>query len=445
MRPFSVQSARSICGRLTLPGDKSIAHRAVIISSLANGTTTISNFPANEDCLYTLRAFQKLGARITSYLKAKNKYLKVYGKGPGALKKPRSPLFAGDSGTTLRLTLGVLAGCNFKVKLTSAKSLAKRPMLRVTAPLRMMGAKISARQLSAPPEEEYPPITIEGRHDLKPINYKMPVASAQVKSAILLAGLRAQGTTRITEPLATRDHTERMLKLFGAEIKTQGRVIAIRAKKQLSSPGALYIPADISSASFFMVLAAILAHSKIIIEKVSLNPSRLGIIKVLKRMGADIKIDRCRLKAAGLEPLGDITVRSSSLRSIRVTVKEVPFLIDELPILMVAVCFAPGKSVFEGAGELRVKETDRINSICLNLKRMGADIEIMKSSGGEKIVIRGGRSLKGCRIRSFGDHRTAMSMVIAGLAARGRSILDDADCINKSFPEFLPILKSLLS
>jgi len=382
--------------------------------------------------------------RITSHLRGKNKYIKVFGKVYAALKEPRGPLFAGDSGTTLRLTLGVLAGCDFKARLTTAKSLAKRPMLRVTVPLRMMGAKITGRKNALSGKEEYPPLTIEGNSNLLPIDYQIPVASAQVKSAILLAGLQARGITRIKEPLATRDHTERMLRLFKVKVETKGRVIAIKGKQQLRSPGIIYIPADISSAGFFIVLAVILARSNIVIAKVGLNPSRLGVINVLKRMGADIKIKSYRRKTAGSEPLGDIAVRSSALRAVRITAGEVPYLIDELPVLMVAACFAQGKSIFEGIRELRVKETDRINSMCLNLKKMGADIRVIKGNGSEKIVIRGRKPLRGCRIRSFGDHRTAMSMVVAGLAAQGRSVLDDAGCINKSFPEFLSILKGLL-
>jgi 3-phosphoshikimate 1-carboxyvinyltransferase len=235
-----------------------------------------------------------------------------------------------------------------------------------------------------------------------------------------------------------------MLKFFKADIKTQGKDILIKGGKELHSPGKIYLPADISSASFFMVLAAILPRSKIVIKKVSLNTSRLGIVRALRGMGADITIISRSFKAAGLEPLGDIKIGSSKLKAIRITKKDIPFLIDELPILMVAACFAKGKSVFEGVTELRVKETDRINSMCFNLRRMGADIKVQGGKAKEIIVIRGARGLKGCSLKSFRDHRTAMSMVVAALAASGKSLLDDASCINKSFPEFLPILKGLL-
>jgi len=443
MKPFLVQPASAILGRLILPGDKSIASRAVILSSLVTGSTLVENFPSNQDCLYTVGAFRKLGVQIKSCLKTKNRYLEIFGRGLGALKKPELPLFVGDSGTTLRLLLGVLTGCDFRIKIITAKSLAKRPMLRVTAPLRMMGANIACRRLASQ-KEEYPPIVIQGNSSPRAINYKMTVASAQVKSAILLAGLKAKGITKITEPLATRDHTERMLKFFKADIKTKGKAIFIKGDKELHSPGKIYLPADISSASFFMVLAAILPRSKIVIKKVSLNTSRLGIVRALRGMGANITIISRSFKAAGLEPLGDIKIGSSNLKAIRITKKDIPSLIDELPILMVAACFAKGKSVFEGIEELRVKETDRINSMCCNLKRMGADIKVQGNKAKEIIVIRGLRGLKGCSLKSFGDHRTAMSIVVAALAASGKSLLDDVSCINKSFPEFLPILKGLL-
>ena len=444
MKPFLVRPAlKAPRSRLSLPGDKSIAHRAIIFASLASGTTVISNFPDNEDCLYTFKAFRKMGVRITIRLAGRNKYIKVYGRGRRFFRKPRGAVFVGNSGTTMRLMMGVLAGCDFMARLTAAKSLSARPMLRVSVPLRMMGAQIICRKAPSK-KEEYPPVTIHGRNALLPITYRVPVASAQVKSAILLAALSAEGVTRLREPAATRDHTERMLRFFGAGVKTSGRVVSLKGPAALRSPGALYIPADISSASFFVVLAAIMPGSRISIAKVSLNPSRLGILRVLKRMGADIRIKKSNLKSAGFEPLGDITVRGGALRPVRVSANEVPSLIDEVPLLMVAACFARGVSVFKGVGELRVKETDRIHSVSANLKRMGADVRVINRGGLDTVVIRGGRPLKGCRIRSFGDHRTAMSMVIAALAASGRSVLDDPGCIDKSFPGFIPTLKKVL-
>jgi len=462
MRSFSVRPAACVKGKVSFLGDKSIAHRSIICSSLCTGKTVIKNFPASQDCLNTLKALKKLGVEITQR-KEKDKNLltlTVLGKGLYGFKKPKSPIFVGESGTTLRIMLGVLAGQDFQVKILAARSLSQRPMLRVTAPLRMMGAQICALTKKSPDGkiDEYPPITIRGG-DLNAINYRMPVASAQVKSAILFAGLYAKGITRVKEPIGTRDHTERMLKLFKAGIKIQhppslelrGVVhrsldgggqnqILIKGKARLVSPGSIYVPGDISSAGFFMVLASILADSEIIIKNISLNPSRSGIIMVLKKMGANIR-ELSRINSA--EPMGDLLIKSSQLKGITVKKEWVPLLIDEVPILMVAGCFARGKTVFEGAQELRVKETDRVNSMSKNLTKMGARIRVSGSSGSEKIVIDGVKQLKGARVKSFGDHRTAMSMVVAGMAAAGKTCIDDIACVNKSFPNFLGLIASL--
>ena len=272
----------------------------------------------------------------------------------------------------------------------------------------------------------------------------MPVASAQVKSAILLAGLYATGATCVIEPVKTRDHTERMLRLFKAKIKVKQNKIVIKGKGELISPGRIFIPGDISSASFFIVLATILPDSRISIENVNLNPSRTGILKVLKRMGANIRVTSYELRVTSYEPMGDLLVKSSSLRGTVVRKEEIPSLIDELPILMVAASCAVGKTVFEGVEELRVKETDRIKSMSRNLRKMGADIRVLKTPKAEKIVIQGSGTLKGARVESFGDHRTAMSMVVAALRAQGKTRIDEISCINKSFPNFLTLLKTLL-
>jgi len=441
MKFFLVKPISSCRGEITLLGDKSIAHRAIIISAVTSGKTTIKNFPTNKDCLYTVGAFKKLGIKIIY----SSGTVTVNGRGLYGLKKPKGPILVGDSGTTLRLILGVLAGQNFAVTLTAGKSLAQRPMLRVTRPLRMMGTKIVARRASrVAHREEYPPITIKGGN-LKPITYKMPVASAQVKSAILLAGLYAKGTTKIAEPAKTRDHTERMLKLFKAKIKLKQNKIVIKGNKELVSPRKIYIPGDISSASFFIVLTSILTNSQVLIRDISLNPSRIGIIKVLKRMGADIKVSKCQsVKVSRFEPMGNLLVKSSRLKGTVVRKEEITSLIDELPILMVAASVASGKTVLEGVSELRVKETDRIRSMSENLIKMGANIKILRTLESEKIVIQGVKELKGNRIRSFGDHRTAMSMVVAGLKAVGKTWIEDITCINKSFPDFLSHLKTLI-
>lgn len=429
MKPFEVSHIKRLTGRLNLPGDKSIAHRAVILSSITEAKTTIQNFPFNDDCLATVTVSKRLGIKISV---KKNKTIIVEGKGLCGLKKPSGPIFINESGTTLRLLLGILAGQNFSAKIKAGESLSRRPMKRVIEPLRMMGAKI-----------KYPPVEITGG-TLCGITYKLPVASAQVKSAILLAGLFAEGKTKVIEPVATRDHTERMLSLFKADIKTSKNTIVIKGGRQLVSPGVIKIPADISSASFFMVLAACLAQAKLTIRNVSLNPSRLGIINVLKRMGANIKITNYKLPVTGYEPSGDLTVVSSKLRGAVINKNEIPSLIDELPILMVAASFAKGTTVIKGAGELRVKETDRIKSMVANLRKMRADINITRHNGGEDIIIRGPKQLTGSKVKSYGDHRTAMSMVVAGFLASGNSKIDDVSCISKSFPGFLGALKALI-
>lgn len=451
-----------IRGEVFLSGDKSIAHRSIILGAISSGKTLINNFPFNDDCLATINVFKKLGIKITR--NPKNHTVIVFGKGLNGLKQPNGPIFIAESGTTLRLLLGILAGQNFKVTFTAGESLSKRPMLRVTSPLRLMGAQINAKAKTYKGRhEEFPPIAIKGCN-LKPITYKMPIASAQVKSAILLAGLFTEGSTRVVEQIKTRDHTERMLRLFSADIKIGEHVISVRGLKELISPANIYIPGDISSASFFIVASLILPNSKIVIRKVGLNPSRMSIVKVLKRMGADILttyLPACcpparlaakpragrtgtgRRLAAKFEPIGNLLARSSILKGITIKREEIPSLIDELPILMVAACFAQGKTVLQGVEELRVKETDRIKSMCFNLRLMGARVEIVKEGNSENINIYGARELKGAKVTSFDDHRTAMSMIIAALAAKSKTEIDDISCINKSFPDFVSLLRSL--
>lgn len=451
MKSLCVQPTSSLKGTVILPGDKSIAHRALIISAIAQGKTSIKNFPANLDCLQTLKALQKLGIKISKVLKPKKLFaIEICGTGLGGLKKPTSPLFLGDSGTSFRLLCGLLSGQGFRGRLEAGLSLSQRPMRRISLPLRMMGAKISARRKaqSAKRTEEYPPLTIEGGN-LKGITYKMPVASAQVKSAIILAGLYAKGQTCVVEKVKTRDHTERMLKLFQADIKTIKNRIKLRGNKELVSPGVIDIPGDISSAAFFIVLAAIIPGARLVMKNVSLNPLRIGALRVLKRMGADIKVTESQRhkvtngRGRG-EPAGDIIVKSSKLKGIKVERKEVPSLIDELPILMVAASLARGRTVFRGTQELRVKETDRMNSMLKNLTAMGARLKIDKKQNSENIIIDGVKELKGARVRSFGDHRTAMSMVVAGMKAKDKTYIDDVACIKKSFPDFLDKLNSLV-
>lgn len=447
MKTFLVRPAACAKGKIYLLGDKSIAHRAVILGAMSLDKTVIENFPVNVDCLSTINTLRKLGVKIICNIGRNNNsgVITVFGVGLYGLKKTNSPIFIGDSGTTLRVILGVLAGQDFKVMLAAGCSLSKRPMLRVTAPLRMMGADIKARRIVSEGRrfDEYPPITIHGGN-LKAISYKMPVPSAQVKSAILLAGLYAKGLTRVIEPLKTRDHTERMLKLFKAKIEIKHSEIIIKGDNELITPKRISIPGDISSASFFIVLAAILPDSHIVIKNVGLNSLRIGLVKVLKRMNVDIKLLRHRCNLAGSEPVGDIIVRYSKLKGATIKAKEAPSLIDELPILMVAACFSKSRTILEGVRELRVKETDRVRSMTENLTKMGANIKAIKSSGFEKIVIEGTGALHGAKVKSYGDHRTAMSMVIAGLNSQGNTQIEGINCINKSFPNFLSILRKIV-
>ncbi len=443
-----LQAASSLKGEAVILGDKSIAHRAVILSALACGKTVIKNFPPNDDCLFTVKAFQKLGIKINLN---KDK-VEVVGKGLFGLTKPKSDIFLGNSGTSFRILLGALAGQPFKTTLKAAQGLSKRPMHRVIYPLQNMGARFSFHH-SAGKSEIYPPVTIKAaKGHLKGLpGYSIPVASAQVKSAILFAGLYAKNKICIEERIKTRDHTERMLESFGVDINVSGNKVKINPVDKLVSPGKIVVPGDISAAAFFMVLAAICKNSEITIKDVGLNPTRIGILNVLKRMNADIKITR-RLQPITYhllpnfkyEPTGDIVIKSSQLRAAIVNKEEIPSLIDELPILMVAACFAQGVSRFEGVEELRVKETDRIKAMEYNLSKMGADIQVFSGSGNyQSVAIRGTGGLKGAKVKSFNDHRTAMSMVVAGLVASGRTEIDDISCIHKSFPGFMDVIKKL--
>ncbi|MDD5355463.1 MAG: 3-phosphoshikimate 1-carboxyvinyltransferase [Candidatus Omnitrophica bacterium] len=432
---YLIKPCKKIQGVINnIPGDKSISHRAVIISSIAKGNTLVENFSYSDDCEATLKASRLLGIKIKKIGKCR---LRIYGKGLFGLSKPVNKINLGESGTSMRLLIGLLSGQNFNATLEAKGSLRKRPMLRVIQPLRLMAANIKACKKG---KEEFPPVKIYPS-PLKAISWRMSIPSAQVKSAILLAGLYAKGRTKIYEPIKSRDHTERMLKLFGADIKLRGKNIYIR-QSDLISPKKIYVPSDISSASFFMVLASLLEGSRVTIENVSLNPSRRGVIDVLKKMGADIKVIYKRRNY--FEPMADLVIKSSKLKGIVVREDIMPRLIDELPVLMVAASLAKGRSVFEGIAELRVKETDRIKSMAANLSRMGVKIKVKTKANKEIIVVEGAETLKGASLKSFGDHRTAMSMIIAALCANSPSRLDDIKCISKSFPDFLRTLYGFL-
>ena len=435
MASFATQGIRALRGRISLSGDKSIAHRAIMLAAIASGTTTVRNLPAHDDAAATLRAFRCLGVKITN----RKDSITVRGVGLKGLQPPDGPLFVNESGTTLRLLLGILAGQDFEVTLNAAASLSNRPMLRVIKPLRLMGARISGRRQG---KEEYAPIRV-CPGPLRAITYKMPVASAQVKSAILFAGLYAKAKTKVIETVLTRDHTERMLRLFKAGVRTSGRTVSLRGCRCLRSPGTILIPGDISSAGFFLVAASLLKGSRLTVRAVCMNPTRIGILGVLQRMGARLSFSAQR-RGIG-EPSGDITVQPSDLHGVTIQKKDIPSLIDELPVIMVAACNSSGTTIIHGVEELRVKETDRIRSMTDNLIRMGGSIKLVKRRGSEDIIIRGTGQLHGAAVKSYGDHRTAMAMVVAGLAASGRTSIDDVSCISKSFPDFLKVLKSIMS
>lgn len=432
MKSIRIVPASGLKGVVRVPGDKSISHRAAILSAIACGKTTIRNFLFSDDCLATLRALTAMGVRIS----ADKKNSKVIVVSTGKFRKPVSPIFMKESGTSARVLLGLLCGQDFSSELTGAASLTKRPMQRVIEPLSLMGAQIESCRGG---RDGYLPLKISPSR-LRGIHWEQKVASAQVKSAILLAGLYADGRTIVEEPQKTRDHTERMLKVFGADIKTKGGSVVLSAGS-LRSPGRIFVPGDVSSAVFFIVAGLIIKNSRLIIKDVSINPTRMGAVRVLKRMGGKIKILK---KGTFYEPTADIEVETSALKATTVRAHEIPSLVDELPVLMVAASLARGKSIIEGAQELRVKETDRITSMSANLTKLGVNIKVKSLRGIESIEIPGVDSLSGASLSSFKDHRTAMSMVVAGLSAQGPSDLDDISCVSKSFPGFLKTLKHLL-
>ena len=424
---IKIKPVKKIVAELTVPGDKSISHRALMIGALALGSTKIKGLCLeSDDCNYTAKAFRDMGINI----REEGDVTIVDGKGLHGLKKPGNPLYVGNSGTTMRILAGILAGQDFESTLTGDTGISARPMKRVVEPLSMMGVKISAKG-----DGEYPPLTIVGG-EVRPIIYKNLIASAQIKSAILFAGLYSKGTTKVVEPVKSRDHTERMLKYFGAKVKIEGKSVSVRGGSELKAK-AFEIPGDISSASFFMIAATLLKGSKIKIRDVSVNPTRTGILKVLSRMGSDVKIVNKRRQA--LEPAADIIVKYSKTRGITITKDMVPSIIDELPIIFVLASLSKGVTIIEGAQELRVKETDRITSMQNGLKAMGVDFRVE----GDNVVIEGAKSLKGALLKSFGDHRTCMALAVAALTAEGDSEIEGAESVSKSFPAFFETLFKL--
>ncbi len=429
MEKISIEKHNQLKGEVIIPADKSISHRSIMIGSISRGETFIDNFLKSEDCLWTVDVFRKLGVEIIE--QGENSY-RINSDGCDSLRQPESELYFGNSGTGLRLACGILAGSSLSCVLTGDKSLSSRPMKRITLPLKMMGADIEG-----PDEAGHLPLRIRGRK-LKGINYISPVSSAQIKSSLLLAGISASGSTSVTEPFKSRDHTENMLKAFGADIKIEGLKVTINPTGNLQAQH-IRVPADISSAAFFIVAGLITGNSEIIIKDVGVNKTRTGLLDVLSQMGADINIIGKSPEA--IEPLADICVKSSELKPFVIERNIIPRLIDEIPILMIAATQAQGTSLIKGAAELRLKETDRIESMSDGLSKMGAKIDVQ----GDNIYITGPTNLKGAQINSFSDHRTAMSFLIAGLVAEGTTEVKDTACIKTSFPNFFKKLMRVVA
>jgi len=424
----TIEPQLKLRGRLQVPGDKSISHRAAIIGALAHGMTEVEGFLRARDPLQTLACLTSLGVRWEN--RGENRLI-IEGRGFDGLREPKVVLDAGNSGTTIRLLMGVLAGTDFFSVLTGDASLRRRPMGRVAEPLKEMGARVFGRA-----QGQYAPVAIVGS-PLRGIEYRLPVASAQVKSALLLAGLRAEGETVVVEPGPSRDHTERMLSAFGAEVDRKGRRVAVRGLARLEGQR-IVIPGDISSAAFLMVAACIRPRSDLIIEGVGVNPTRAGVIRALRAMGARIEVENER--NFGPEPVADLRVGTSDLHGTKIDPALVPTLIDEIPALAVAACYASGRTVVRGAGELKVKETNRIEALAAELGRMGACITPLPDG----LVIEGGRELTGARCSSRGDHRMAMALAVAALGARGPTTIVDGECVDVSFPGFYQAFQGLV-
>lgn len=423
---FIAQPGGALCGRLRVPGDKSISHRAIMLGSLAEGVTTITGFLEGEDCLATLKAFRTMGVRIDGPGQGK---VIVRGVGLHGLSAPDRPLDMGNSGTSMRLMSGILAGQAFDTVLTGDASLIRRPMRRVTEPLMRMGARIETTETGCAP------LRIRGGQRLAGIDYSLPVASAQVKSCLLLAGLYAEGLTRVTEPAPTRDHTERMLEGFGYSLQREGdRQIAVKGGGWLQGT-AIDVPADISSAAFFLVGASIAPGSDLLLEHVGVNPTRTGVIDILRLMGANIEV--LNLRWAGGEPVADLRVRYAPLHGVRIPAAVVPLAIDEFPALFIAAACAEGATVLTGAEELRVKESDRIQVMADGLMALG----IVAGPTSDGILIQGG-TLSGGVVASHGDHRIAMSFAIAALRAGSPITIHDCANVNTSFPGFAVLARN---
>lgn len=428
MADLSVKKVQNFSAELEVPGDKSISHRALMFSALSNGPCEITGFLAGEDCIATRDALISMGVEVEE-LGSGGTHIRVHGC-RGEFREPERPIDCGNSGTTMRLLSGILAGCPFETTLVGDESLSRRPMKRIAIPLEKMGARIHGQG-----ERVTPPLRVTGKETLEAIHYESPVASAQIKSAIMLAGLKADGKTSVTEPHPSRDHTERMLNYLLVKNIREGDTVSIWGG-QVPESRDIVVPGDISSAAFWIVAAAARDGARLLIDKVGLNPTRIGILGVMTRMGAKITE---RVDESGCEPMGSIEVVGGRLKATEIGGAEVPTLIDEIPILSVAAALAEGKTVIRDAGELRVKESDRISTVAENLRRMGVTVEEF----GDGMEITGVEELKGAEIHSLGDHRIAMAFAIAGLFAEGETVIRGTECIETSYPGFIRELEQL--
>jgi len=420
---FRVSPGGAVQGDIRVPGDKSISHRSIMLGALATGTTEITGFLEGEDSLATLQAFRDMGVAVEG---PDHGRVRVHGVGMNGLQAPRGPLYLGNSGTAMRLFSGLLAAQSFDSELTGDESLSKRPMGRVADPLRLMGAKIDTA------EGGRPPLKIHGGQPLKGIDYTLPMASAQVKSCLLLAGLYAEGKTSVTEPAPTRDHTERMLTGFGYSVQREGATASLTGGGSLTA-GAIDIPADISSAAFFLVAASIAPGSDLTLRHVGMNPTRVGVINILQQMGANIEV--LTEREVGGEPVADLRVTHSPLKGIDIPEDQVPLAIDEFPVLFIAAVAAEGRTVLRGAEELRVKESDRIQVMADGLQALGVTSKVTADG----IEIEGGQSLSGGTVDSHGDHRIAMAFAVASLLASGEIVINDCANVATSFPNFVDL------
>ena len=425
---LEVNAVKGLQGEIFIPGDKSISHRSVMFSSLGDKAVTIKNFLNSQDCLSTVSCMESLGVKIE---KINDNELVVHGVGINGLKEPENVLDAGNSGTTLRLLMGMLSAQNFFVTFTGDDSLRKRPMARVIKPLSKMGAQLVSRENS-----RLLPLAILPVEQIKAINYEMPMASAQVKSAILLAGMYADSKTIVTEPYVSRDHTEKMFETFGVELYKEGTSVGIQKVEQLISPETLEVPGDISSAAFWLVAASIIPNSNLTLKNVGVNKTRTGIIDVLLNMGADIKVVNERM--SGKEPMADLIVKSAKLKGTSFGAEIMPRLIDEIPVIAVAAMFAEGKTIITGAEELRVKETDRLSAVVNEFSKMGGNI-VGTEDG---LIIEGTGKLNKANCYSYHDHRIAMALAVAGAAAEGVNI-ENPDCVCISYPTFYQTLEKI--